>query len=64
MKKDLANKLMETIQERFESFENPLFQHMSWMDPKLWEEDRSYGNESLTYLGNHFQSNPCKSRLR
>ena len=63
MKKDLANKLMETIQERFESFENPLFQHMSWMDPKLWEEDRSYGNESLTYLATHFKVSLAKAGL-
>ena len=39
--------------ERFQSLENPLFEHMSWMDPKVWEDERMYGNESLEYLANH-----------
>ena len=46
---------METMQERFQSFENPLFDHMSWMNPKVWEDERTYGNESLEYLANHFK---------
>ena len=54
-KKDLANILMKTMRERFQSLENLLFDHMSWMDPKVWEDERTYGNESLEYLANHFK---------
>ena len=53
--KDLANRLNETMQERFQSFDNPLFEHMSWMDPKVWEDERTYKNVSLEYLANHFK---------
>ena len=54
-KKDLANRLMETMRERFQSLENLLFDHMSWMDLKVWKDERTYGNESLEYLANHFK---------
>ena len=40
-KKDLASRLMETMREKFKSFENPLFEHKSWMDPKVWEDERT-----------------------
>ena len=45
---------METIRERFQSFEKPLFEHMSWMDPKVWEDEMNE-NESLEHLANHFK---------
>lgn len=47
---------METMRERFQSFENALFEHMSWMDPKVWEDERTYGNKYLEYLVNHFKA--------
>ena len=47
---------MEKMQERFQSFENPLFDHMNWLDPKVWEDERRHRNESLKYLANHFKA--------
>ena len=38
---------------RFQSFGNPIFQHMKWLDPKVWEDD-VYGRDSLEFLVNHF----------
>ena len=44
---------METVKTRFESFDNPIFQHMKWLDPKVWE-DNAYGRGSLEFLANNF----------
>ena len=45
---------METVKTRFESFDNPIFQHMKWLDLKVWEDDNAYGRDSLEFLANHF----------
>ena len=45
---------METVKTRFESFDNPIFQHMKWLDPKVWEDDNAYGRGSLEFLANNF----------
>ena len=55
-RKDLANRLMEKMQERFQSFQNPLFDHINWLDSKVWEDERRHRNESLKYLANHFKA--------
>ena len=53
-KKNVASNVMETVKTRFESFDNPIFQHMKWLDPKVWEDDNAYGRDSLEFLANHF----------
>ena len=45
---------METVKTRFESFDNPIFQHMKWFDPKVWEDGNAYGRDSLEFLAKHF----------
>ena len=55
---------METMRERFQSFENALFEYMSWMDPKVWEDERTYGNKYLEYLVNHFKATLEKARFQ
>ena len=45
---------METVKTRFESFDNPIFQHMKWLDPKVRKDDNAYGRDSLEFLANHF----------
>ena len=45
---------MEAVKTRFESFDNPTFQHMKWLDLKVWEDDNAYGRDSLEFLANHF----------
>ena len=45
---------METVKKRSKSFDNPMFQHMKWLDPKVWEDDNAYGRDSLEFLANHF----------
>ena len=45
---------METVKIRFESFNNLIFQHMKWLDPKVWEDDNAYDRDLLEFLANHF----------
>ena len=45
---------MEAVKTRFESFDNPIFQHMKWLDLKVWEDGNAYGRDSLEFLANHF----------
>ena len=52
--KNVVSNVMETVKTRFESFDNPIFQHMRWLDPKVWEDDIVYGRDSLEFLANHF----------
>ena len=33
-KKNVVSDVMETVKTRFKSFDNPIFQHMKWLDPK------------------------------
>ena len=38
----------------FKSFDNPIFQHMQWLDPKVWEDDNAYSRDLIEFLANHF----------
>ena len=53
-KKYVVSDVVETIKTRFESFDNQIFQHMKWLNPKVWEDDNPYGRDSLEFLANHF----------
>ena len=35
-KKKVVSNAMETVKTRFKSFDNPIYQHMKWLDPKVW----------------------------
>ena len=52
--KNVVSDVMKSVKTRFESFDNPIFQHMKWLDPKVWEDDNAYGRDSLEFLANHF----------
>ena len=39
---------------QFKSFDNPMFQHMQWLDPKVWEDDNAYSRDLIEFLANHF----------
>ena len=45
---------METVKTSFKGFDNPISQHMRWLDPKVWEDDNAYGRDLLKFLANHF----------
>ena len=47
LRKNVVSDVMETVKTRFESFDNPIFQHMKWLDLKVWED-------LLEFLANHF----------
>ena len=53
-KKNVVSDVMETVKTRLESFDNPIFQHMKWLDLKVWKDDNAYGRDSLEFLANHF----------
>ena len=52
--KNFVSDVMKSVKTRFESFDNPIFQHMKWLDPNVWEDDKAYGRDSLEILANHF----------
>ena len=52
--KNVVLDVTEIVKTRFESFDNPIFQHMKCLDPKAWEDDNAYGRDSLESLANHF----------
>ena len=53
-KNNVVSDVVETVKTRFESFDNPIFQHMKWLDPKVCENDDPYGRDSLEFLANDF----------
>ena len=55
LRKNVVSDVMETVKTRFESFDNPIFQHMKWLDPKVWEDDNAYGRDSLEFLANLYR---------
>ena len=61
-KKDLANRLMETMRGRFQSLENPLFE----LDESrsVWVDERTYGNGSLENLANHLKVTLAKASFQ
>ena len=40
--------------KQFKSFDNPIFQHMKWLNPKVWEDDNAYSRDSIEFQANHF----------
>ena len=40
-RKNVSN-VVETVKTRFESFGNSIFQHIKWLDLKVWEDDNVY----------------------
>ena len=61
-KKDLADRLMETMRGRFQSLENPLFE----LDESrsVWVDERTYGNGSLENLANHLKVTLAKASFQ
>ena len=45
--KNVVSDVMKSVKTRFKSFDNPIFQHMKWLDLKVWED-------LLEFLANHF----------
>ena len=54
-KKNVVSDVMKTVKTRFESFDNPIFQHMEWLDPKAWKDDNACDRDSLEFLANDFE---------
>ena len=50
-KKEVCGTLKEILQSKFNDFEDPKFQSMTWFDPKNWDiEDKNYGNDQIKTL--------------
>ena len=54
-KKKIAEKLVETLQERFASFKDPIFKNMLWFNPLNWTDDKEYGRDQISALHSHFE---------
>ena len=47
----MCRALQEILQSKFNDFEDPKFQSMTWFDPKNWDiEDKNYGNDQIKTL--------------
>lgn len=55
MKKGLAEKVSELLTERFQSFEEGVFQKLDWFDPRMWEDSRDYGDKEIFEIAEHFE---------
>ena len=54
VEKNIVSDVMKSVKTRFESFDNPILQHMKWLDPNVWEDDNAYGRDLLEFIANHF----------
>lgn len=54
-KKKIAEKLVETLQERFAGFKDPIFKHMLWFNPLNWTDEKEYGRDQISSLYEHFE---------
>ena len=53
---DVASKLIDLLEYRFNYFKDDIYQHMKWLDPQYWDaDDRLYGNIQITSLSSHFE---------
>lgn len=55
-KKKIASELIDYLENRFSSFDDPVFENMKWFDPKNWLEDSAYGNDQIEFLSDHFET--------
>ena len=51
----VAKDLKELLRRQFSEFENEIFQSMKWIDPKIWDDDREFGEKEIVSLSGHFQ---------
>ena len=54
-KKEMADNLIETLQTRFSSFGDSVFENLRWIDPKNWLDDREYGRDQIQGFADHFK---------
>ena len=48
--------LSTMLRNRFDDFNNDLYQTMSFFDPKHWKDEKDYGNDAIVKFATHFQS--------
>ena len=55
IRKKAANKLIKTLEDRFQSFNEDVFNLMNWYNPQNWTDGKDYGIEEIKAFANHFQ---------
>ena len=54
-KAQVSTKLIETLQERFRSFDEKIWESMKWFDAKFWTFKKDFGEDQIAYLTKHFE---------
>ena len=54
-KNEVLRKLRVLLADKFEDFNNMLFEHMRWVNPQHWTNDKLYGQEDIRKLAQHFE---------
>ena len=55
VRKKVAATMIQLLQERFESFDGPVFSKMSWCNPEYWTDDKEFGIDELEQFSSHFK---------
>lgn len=55
VRESAAQKIVNTLEQRFESLNENIFSLMNWCDPKNWTDEKDYGLDELTKFASHFE---------
>ena len=54
-KKWILKDLKAILISKFTDFSSPIFANMNWVDPKNWDDEKTYGIDQITALISHFE---------
>ena len=54
-KKGILKDLKAILISNFTNFSSPIFANMNWVDPKNWDDEKTYGIDQITALISHFK---------
>ena len=54
-KKGILKDLKAILISEFINFSSPIFANMNWVDPKNWDDEKTYGIDQITALISHFE---------
>ena len=55
-KKAMAIKIIDCLKRRFDDYNNPIIQAISWFDPVNWKSEKTYGLAEIQKIYSHFQA--------
>ena len=49
-KAQVSTKLIETLQERFRSLDEKIWESTKWFDPKFWTIEKDFGEDQIALI--------------